>query len=112
MVLMIYWELQIPGLKPPDGISGGAGFFCPCGWTDTLFGKLWLLRWLVGLDNVCGSEGLAYYIKLYFSLGGNNKSIPLGLILNRGPFSTTFPKEFLLIRWSRVIIPWSTNKSN
>jgi hypothetical protein len=35
--------------------------FClPYMGTDTLFDKLWLLRWLVWLGNVCGCEGLAY----------------------------------------------------
>jgi hypothetical protein len=30
-----------------------------CVGTDTLFDKLWLQRWLVGLGNVCGCEALA-----------------------------------------------------
>lgn len=39
-----------------------------------------------------------YSLRLYFSLGGNNRSRPWGLILNRGPFSTTRPFEFLFIK--------------
>lgn len=39
-----------------------------------------------------------FYIRLYFSLGGKSKSSPFGLILNIGPFSTTFPFEFLFIK--------------
>jgi len=52
-----------------------------CVWADTLFAKLGFERWLVRLGNVCDCCVLAYYIKLYFSLGGNSKSSPLGFIL-------------------------------
>ena len=50
--------------------------------------------------------------KEYFSLGGNRRFKLFGLILNKGPFSTTLPFEFRLIKWSTVIIPCSNSKSN
>ena len=33
--------------------------FWSCGWTDTLFDKLWIERWLARLSNVCGCEAWA-----------------------------------------------------
>jgi hypothetical protein len=45
-------------------------------------------------------------------LGGNRSPKPVGLILNKGPFSTTLPEAVLFIKWSSVIIPCSNNISN
>jgi len=54
-----------------------------CVGTDTLFARLWFQRWLAGPGNVCGCEGSAYYLILFFInsvrlvVNGNADALPV-----------------------------------